>query len=77
MTVGFSTRAVSAPIGAALRNRFGKEPVNYVPLSQFFSPKKPKDDEDDDALYGRRARPRTRKKVKKDAEEPREDEKES
>lgn len=68
MTIGFSTRAISAPVGAALRNRFGKEPVNYVPLSQFFTSKKSKDGEDDDALYGRRARPRTRKKAKAEKE---------
>jgi len=70
MTMGFSTRAVSAPAGVALRNRFGKEPVKYVPLSQFFTSRQRKDGEDDDAIYGRRARPRKKKKGAKASEGP-------
>lgn len=62
MTIGLSTRAVSAPVGVALRNRFGKEPLKYLPLSQFFSSKEPKEGgEDDDVLYGRRVKPRKKK----------------
>lgn len=72
MTLGFSTRAVGAPAGVALRNRFGKEPVNYVPLSQFFTSRQRKDGEEDDAIYGRRARPRKRKKALKGPEDSKE-----
>jgi len=73
MTIGLSTRAVSAPVGVALRNRFGKEPVKYVPLSQFFTSREPKGGDDDSALYGRRRGSRKRKRGKEPdrSEEPR------